>query len=459
MSLKKNLLKNGIATGLQKGVNILEQLLLVPFFITAWGVNFYGEWLTLTVIPTMFAYTNLGFGSAAAGQLVLRYAAAEYQKAANISRTGFLLISLTLLTGVLFGGVLLFILDSFGVFAKSLIPKQDAITAVSLIMLARGFDFYQQLSESYFIAARKASLSINLLSGYSLLKLISGLTVLVLGGGIILFALVNLCASLCFNIIYSILGSKVLALKNLAHGKVLKSDFKLIARKGFGYLLSPVWQSIYFQGTTFVVRITLGAGAVVIFNTLRTVSRTANQTYSMINSTIFPELQYEIGAGRMEKARQIYRSALGVSLMLAILGILMLWLFGERFYMIWTRHSIHPPTAVWNVFLIGIGFNALWWTSAVVFRAVNRPYGLTVVGSISAIISVGSSYILAKEFGLVGAAIGSLFLDVIMSLFILPMSCKLIGQTLYTLPSDIIRDLSNFRSHISKMRINRLKEK
>ncbi|HMI00883.1 MAG TPA: hypothetical protein VK541_00295, partial [Pedobacter sp.] len=212
MSLKKNLLKNGIATGLQKGVNILEQLLLVPFFITAWGVNFYGEWLTLTVIPTMFAYTNLGFGSAAAGQLVLRYAAAEYQKAANISRTGFLLISLTLLTGVLFGGVLLFILDSFGVFAKSLIPKQDAITAVSLIMLARGFDFYQQLSESYFIAARKASLSINLLSGYSLLKLISGLTVLVLGGGIILFALVNLCASLCFNIIYSILGSKVLAL-------------------------------------------------------------------------------------------------------------------------------------------------------------------------------------------------------------------------------------------------------
>jgi hypothetical protein len=35
--------------------------------------------------------------------------------------------------------------------------------------------------------------------------------------------------------------------------------------------MSPMWQAIFFQGTTFVVRILLRPIAVTIFNTVRTV--------------------------------------------------------------------------------------------------------------------------------------------------------------------------------------------
>ena len=74
MTLKKRLLKNGLASVFQKGVRVLEQLFLVPFFITAWGAAYYGEWLTLTIIPSVIAFSDLGFGTASANSFVLSYA-------------------------------------------------------------------------------------------------------------------------------------------------------------------------------------------------------------------------------------------------------------------------------------------------------------------------------------------------------------------------------------------------
>ena len=84
-NLKKNILNNGIASFLEKGVRVLEQLFLVPFFITAWGAAYYGEWLTLTIIPSVLVFSDLGFGTAAANSFVISYSAGNKQQAANIS--------------------------------------------------------------------------------------------------------------------------------------------------------------------------------------------------------------------------------------------------------------------------------------------------------------------------------------------------------------------------------------
>ena len=98
MSLKKNLIKNGIASALQKGVKVAEQLLLVPFFINAWGAAYYGEWLTLTIIPTMLGFSDLGFGSAACNSFVLKYAAGDKKGAADTAKSGFFALHILVLS-------------------------------------------------------------------------------------------------------------------------------------------------------------------------------------------------------------------------------------------------------------------------------------------------------------------------------------------------------------------------
>lgn len=440
MSLKKNLVKNGIASAVQKAIRVLDQFLLVPFFITAWGASYYGEWLTLTIIPTLLGFSDLGFGSAAANAFVLRYASDDKQGASNIATSGFRTISVMIIASLLVSVILISALSYYQVFDKSLIDKQQAILAISFLMVARILSFYQQLYEAYFRAARKAALSINLQSACAGVNLALSMLVLLMGGGIVLFALTNLIITSVFSIIYAIVAEKILPFSKEYKGQVYKSDIKSIVSKGFGYLMSPVWQAIYFQGTTFVVRIVLGPGAVAIFNTVRTVTRAINQAYTIVISTIIPELQFEIGAGNMQKARKIFRIALVLVIIIALFGMILLFFFGPWLYELWPRKALSPPPMMWNIFIIGIFFNAIWWTSSFIYQVMNRPYDFAFAGLISSMLSVMCSYFLAIQFGLTGAAFGSLLMDILLFFYVLPRSCQLIGQPIKILLKESITD-------------------
>lgn len=255
MSLKNRILSNGLASILQKLIRVLEQLFLVPFFITAWGAAYYGEWLTLTIIPSVIAFSDLGFGTASANSFVLNYAAGKKQVASNINRTGMTIISIMVISAMLISGLVIFVLNYFQVFEKSLINKHEAIIAVTILILARLLNFYTQLIEAYYRSVQRASLSINLLTIKASLNLGLGLIVLLLGYGVIEFALSQLIVIFFFNIFYYLKGKQILSLAHEYHGIYDNSIKKEIIQKGLSYLMSPVWQVIYFQGTTFVVRI------------------------------------------------------------------------------------------------------------------------------------------------------------------------------------------------------------
>lgn len=436
MSLKKNILKNGVATVIGKSFRILEQLLLVPFFISSWGAEYYGEWLTLTIIPSMMAFSDLGFGTSAANRFLLQYASGDKQGAANTARSGVFLISVVVVSGIVLSAGLIFILDRCHVFDKSLIARQDAVWALFFLMTARVITFYNQFYEAYFRAARRASLGINLQTVYSASNIIFGLLVLLLGGGIILFALVNLVVSVIFNPAYNWKAINTLGLNKTHTGKVLKSELNSIMKNGFGYLLSPVWQAIYFQGTTFVVRLTLGPLAVTVFNTVRTLVRSVSQVFNMITLSVFPEFQFEVGAGNLQKARKVFRITFIGIIACAVAGIIFLYFFGPWFYQLWTKKALNPPAMMWNIFIMSVAFNAIWWMATIIFQAYNKPYYFTVSGTVAAGISVAATW-LFSGYGLAGVAFGSFLLDFILALFLLPLGCKLLGQPLAGLFSDL----------------------
>lgn len=453
MSLKKNIIKNGFATALQKIVKVLEQLLLVPFFITAWGTGFYGEWLTLTIIPSVIAFSDLGFGSAAANNFVLRYTSGKSKEAADIAKSGFFIITAMVLLGSVLSCIAMVVLDYYHVFEKSLIEAHDAIWAVSILILAKLISFYFQLFEAYFRSARKAALSINYGTTNSLFNLIAGIVVLQLGYGVVGFACSQLVIAVAFNLIYAIKAKSLIKLD--ANGELFRSDINEIIYKGFGYLMSPMWQAIYFQGTTFVVRIVLGAEAVTLFNTVRTVSRSGNQIFSMINGAVFPELQYEIGAGNWLKAHKLFRISVWTVFICAVFGGLFLLFFGKMFYNVWTNNQLEVPSAIWNIMIVGVLFNGLWWTAGVVFRAVNKPYQFSVMGVIAAVISVIASYFLAIQMGITGAALGALLLDIILAFYVLPVSCSLLGVTVKEVILKGPQDLLDIFNLYKKKRTNK----
>ena len=427
MSITKGVLSNGAVGLVLKIVRILDQLLLVPFFLTAWGAAYYGEWLTLTIIPSVLAFSDLGFGSAVSNSFVLAYAGGDKQRAANLSKSGFLVISFSVLLGALLTVAVMLAGSHFRLFEKSLIPADEAMIAVTLMITAKLIGFYSQLVEGYFRGAHRAALGGLMASGQNIFNLVVGFSVLYAGCGIVGYAVSQFTVSILFTIIYFLVGTRLIDLKG-AKGVILRSDLKMIIAKGMGYLMTPVWQSVYFQGGTFVVRLTLGSESVAVFNTVRTICRSVNQLFSIINGSIFPDLQYEYGKGNMAAVHKLFRIAVVFSMCIGLAGTIFLLLFGLDMYELWTRSVLSVPLNVWFTFMIGVLFNAVWWTSVVTYRMTNQPYHFAIMSTLTACLSVGTSYVLARYLGLWGAAIGAVLYDAVMMLYVLPDSCHLLGM-------------------------------
>ena len=58
--LKEIIIKNFITESGRQGITVLQQLLLVPLFISFWNVDTYADWIIISVIPTYLLLANFG---------------------------------------------------------------------------------------------------------------------------------------------------------------------------------------------------------------------------------------------------------------------------------------------------------------------------------------------------------------------------------------------------------------
>jgi O-antigen/teichoic acid export membrane protein len=440
-NIAKGIIGNGLAQITLKVLRVLEQLLLIPFFLTAWGAAYYGEWITLSIIPTVLTFSNFGFGSAVSNGFVLAYTGGDKQKAADINKSGILVVAGSIVVGAIITATILWGGSYFHFFENSIIPEKEAIFAIALLMTGRLISFYHLLIEGYYRGARKAVLSGFLYSGCSAISLIVGFCVLYWDGGIVEYAFSQFCVTILFTVAYFVIGRRLVDLKSY-QGKYILLDIKQITSKGMGYMMDPVWQSIYFQGTTFVVRLTLGPEAVAAFNTIRTACRSVSQIFNVVNGSIFPELQYEYGQGNMKTVHRLFRLSVLSSIIIGIIGTIFLSIFGLELYNWWTQSHLSVTTEVWNTFVISILFNAVWWTAMVAYPVTNKPYHFAIVSTITSSLSVVLSYVLSMYLGLWGSSLGVLFFELVMIVCVLPDSCRLFGmktiELFYKTSEDIL---------------------
>ena len=435
-NIVKGIIGNGLAQITMKVIYALDQLLLIPFFLTTWGATYYGEWVTLSIIPAVLGFSDLGIGSAVSNSFVLAYVSGKKQQAANLKKNGIIIISGTILLGVILTILFLFVVNQFDLFNKIVIPANDAIIAVILMMIAKLFTFYHHLIVGFFRAARKSVLGNFIHSGYFASNLLFGFIALLMDCNVVGYALSQLVVSVLFTAFYLIIGNRVIELKEFK-GHIVVSDTKFILSKGLGYMMNMVWQSIYFQGGTFVVRLALGPESVAVFNTMRTACRSVSQIFNVINGSVYPELQYEYGKGNLYIVHRLFRTSILVSFLLGVGGAILLSIFGIDIYNWWTQNTLLVSNDIWYIFIIGVVFNGVWWTCIVAYSVTNNPYNFSIPSTIIAIISVGVSYVLSEYFGLLGAVLGIVLFDVIMMFYVLPNSSRLLGLTVKDVFSQI----------------------
>lgn len=449
MSQKKRIISNSIASIFQKLVKVAEQLLLIPFFIQFWGVEYYGEWLTLTIIPSFLAISDFGFGTATANTFLLEYAGGKKREAANTIKTGLRVLTIVIFIILFISFLILIILKHYNLLSQSLIPKDEAFWAIFILLVARIVNFFNGVFEAYYRAARKQHISTTINSIVSILIIIGSIIVLFNGGKVIGYSLIVLLITIVCIPIYIYFAKKILNFQEYKSANYSQIQAKELFHKGLGYFLSPIWQSLYFQGTTLIIRLTLGPVAVTTFNTMRTLIRSSSQIFGFVITSIYPEFQFEIGIGNKEKVKKLFSTMLGINFIIGVLFVIFMSLFGQNIYGIWTHQKIHIDFSVWFVFISSIIFYSIWFSYSFIFEANNKPYELTVSGLVISIFSVLLVYILCLKYGIIGGAFGMLFFDILMAIILLNRSKKIlkinINEIFIYLNEIIIKNIYSFK--------------
>jgi O-antigen/teichoic acid export membrane protein len=222
---------------------------------------------------------------------------------------------------------------------------------------------------------------------------------------------------------------------------------------GLAFMAFPIGNALSLQGITIVVGATLGATAVVVFSTTRTATRVVLQAMGALGHSVWPELSRSVGGGHLAEARLILSRATRMSVGASFALVLVLAVAGPAVISWWTRGAVNTPDGLLYLLLLVVVCNTFWYTRFMVLLATNQHAQVAVFYLLGTATSLIVAVPLTAAFGLIGAAISLLAIDIAMAGVVLPRSLRIVGDTptaflhvLVGVPNGVRRALANVRS-------------
>jgi O-antigen/teichoic acid export membrane protein len=438
-NIRLRLLHSFGATSLGPIVTAIIQFVSVPVFLHFWGPNLYGEWLVLSAIPIYLGFTDFGFGSVAGNDMTMQVARGEKSAALEVFQSVWVLttvvsVSFALLVAV---GLWVFPIERW---LKVTLLSRGQVSAILCVLCV-----YVLLDMQWTVIAAGFRCDGNYALGTLLGNIVRFCTN---ASSIIVVAFhaspLSVAATL---VIARLLGNWTCQIVLRRKSPWLHYGYRLarfqVIKKLFGpavaYMALAAGNSFIFQGMTIVVSAALGPIAVVIFSTIRTLTRFAYQMVNVVPDSIWPELSAAFGAGNLLLARKIHRHACQVSLGLSSAGILFLMFFGGRVYGYWTHYKVAMDLALFHILLLEVLANSFWSTSSVVSIACNRHERQAIVYVAATALSLPVAYLLMPRFGLAGAGFSLLMVDLCMISYVLPNSLKLLHDNVREFTLALLR--------------------
>lgn len=425
-NLTARLLRGIGANAFGQVVTVLIQLVSVPIFIRFWGVNLYGEWLILSAIPAYFALSDVGFGSVAANEMTMRVAQGDRTAALSVFQSTWLLITcISLAIALILSGIIWFIpleqwlnlthLNHWEVAGITLLLTLHVLVTQQGGLLNSGF----RCEGNYAVGAFY----------YSLVRLceFGSISIAVwLGASPLMAALVFLGMRTIMTVAMSLDLKKRSAWIKFGYAEASRDVIKRLAAPAIAFLSFPLGQALSLQGMVIAIAAILGAAPVVLFATLRTLSRFLLQLVGIFNSAIWPELSVAFGTQNLELARKLHHRSCQMALWVSALASLGLTIAGEQILKIWTGGKVVMDAPLFYLLLAVVVSNCLWGTSQMVPMATNQHQRVALRYITSTVIALLIAVILMPYWGLRGAAASLLLIDLFMTMYVIRYSLSLV---------------------------------
>jgi O-antigen/teichoic acid export membrane protein len=427
-SVRQRILHGLGANAFGQLVTVIVQLAGVPILLHAWGVQLYGEWLILFAIPAYLSMTDLGFTQSAANDMTARVARGD--------RAGALAVFQSL-------GVLVYAVAMLGLFLTAAVlpwlpladwlnfQAMDARTAQWVLWLLAAqvlVTLPDGVTHAGFRAGGEYALHVGLHSIVRLLQFAGVWIAALAGGGPLAAAGVFMGVRVLATAAFALLV--VRRHRWLRYGRAAASatELRRLLRPALANMAIPLAQALNIQGMVVAVGAVLGPLAVVVFSTLRTLTRLAMQMVMIVANATEPELATAHGAGNRQLLSDLFVHALRGGLWLALLAAAGLALFGGHVLELWTHGRVAMDGALFGWLLASAVASVLWLGGLTVLKAANRHLRAAAVYVFASAAAVGlAATLLEYTDDLAYAGMALLVMDVAMTGYALAAATNLLG--------------------------------
>lgn len=427
------------------GANVYGQLIVaviqlvgVPVLLYAWGAQLYGEWLILFAIPSYLSLTDLGFSQSAANDMCARMVRGDQAGALAVFQSLLVLVFCVAAAGIVIVSAVLWLLPSGIWLHFSVLGNEQVRWVLWLLALEVFVRLTEGTSEAGFRAGGE-------LGFHGVLYMTTGFAqcagvwiVALLGYGPVMAAAIYLVVR-CFA---TALVAAVMLRRHpwLRYGSTqahMNELFRLM-KPALANVSQPFAQALNIQGMVLVVGAVLGPLAVVVFATLRTLTRLALQGVRSVNYSMEPELAFAWGAQNKALLRKLYIYSVGYSFWLDLCVAVTLYFLGEWIVTFWTHGKVAVDKRLFDWLLLSTVVSAFWYGGFILRRALNRHLRAALCYLIASLVSVGVAAALMHITGrLADAGLALLLTDAIMTVYILTSTNRLVDVSFPQLVFEI----------------------
>jgi O-antigen/teichoic acid export membrane protein len=430
-------------------VNVVSQLLLPPLFFRFWGAPLYGEWLLLSSVPAYLVMADVGIGSAAGNEMVMRAGAGDRQ-GAQATFYGALWIAAGASLVVLLCGAAVACVSAFWAWpATPHIASSDSAYILLLLSAGVGMGFTGLILSSGFRSCGRNALGISLANTGRLLEILITVTLLLNHTRPLL-----ICAA-CITARFFMFSIQALWLRRVAAwlfspgGRADKQLVRRLLRPALGFMTYPLGNALVLQGPLLIIGATMGGAGVAMYSSLRTLARVPMQLSNMLCSSIWPELSRAHGAKDWMLLRRLHRLNWQANLALVLAAAIGQLALGHWVVRLWLGADAPYDAGVFGALIAMTALCVLWSASAVVLSATNTHTRFGIAYLLITALGIGAAIVLNNLAGWLGLLIPLILVDLALLCWVMPQ----VWEFTQDRPADFFKAVfSNPRSLLNRGR-------
>lgn len=425
-------LRKGIASEIFANLTrVVIQVGGVPLFLAFWGDEGYGEWLLLTAILGYLRLSSVGFGQATRNCMAMEVSAGARDRALGYFQSTsllFLVIGLIVMIGVGLAAVAAPAIHQFLNFETlSIEGLQQALLLLGGVIV---INLQVEMLDAGFRCEGHYGLSTFLIMLSELVIFALVIVVLVTGGGQVWGVACYLAGSIFRFLLLWFVLNRLAPWIAFGLDKASFRTIKTFTLPSLAFMAFPLGQAMSLQGILIVIGAVLGPPAVVIFNTVRMLSRYTvhlTVTFARLGS---PEIAFAYGRGDMALVRKVHWQVCRLGIWAALLACGALALCTPWILKIWTQGQIDPWPGVYLTLLAAVLLWAAHTLAANVLQATNNHRRFALFFLLASVAGLALALPLTSLFSLPGAAFASLLVELAILIYVLPRAARFGGGTI-----------------------------